>query len=382
MIEKAQKELNDHGIDGWLLYEFSGNNPLAAKVLGLGDKQHRTRRFFYWIPKVGEPVKVVHKIEKHNFIDLPGDEKVYASWHELDAILRELLKSVDSVAMEYSPNGAVPAVSVVDGGTIDMIRNCGVDVVSSGNFIQPFLCVLNDDEYSMHKEAMAVLEGAVTKVWEFLRAHPNATELEAQAIILDEFRVNDCETEGAPIVGFGENSANPHYEPGNISLTDGDIVLVDLWCKKKGGIFADITRMGVNSKEPTERQNEVFQAVKEAQQSCIEFIKRRYELKEIVKGFEADEVCRDVIAEKGFKDDFTHRTGHNIHKTNHGPGAHLDSVETFDERILMPGTLFSVEPGVYLKGELGVRLETDVFIHLDGKVEVTGGEQAELVKLK
>ncbi|MCH9613437.1 MAG: putative dipeptidase PepE [Chlamydiia bacterium] len=382
MIDKAQKELTEHAIDGWLIYDFGGSNPLAEKMLGFPEGQHRTRRFFYWIPRSGTPVKVVHKIEKHNFDHLEGEERVYFKWHELEETLHQLLKDASSVAMEYSPNGAVPAVSMVDGGTIDMVKHCGVDVVSSGSFMQPFLCQMNAEEYSSHKEAMAVLESAVKKSWELLKTNPNVTEREVQQLIIDEFAANDCETEGAPIVGFGENSANPHYESGDVTLKEGDMILLDMWCKKKGGVFADITRMGVNAVAPSEEQQAVFLAVREAQRTCIDFIRRRYEKKEIVKGFEADEICRDIVVEKGFGDHFIHRTGHNIYKTNHGPGAHLDSLETFDERTLMPDTLFSVEPGVYLPGKFGVRLETDVFIHQDGKVEVTGGEQDELVKIQ
>lgn len=375
-IMQAQEELKDHGIDGWLIYDFGTRNPLANDFLEIPRDAHVSRRFFYFIPRSGSPVKIVHQIEPHVLDHLPGDVHTYFKWNELEEVLGHVLKSASCVAMEYSPNNSVPSISMVDAGTIEMVKYCNVDVVSSSPFLGHFTSSWNEKMLESHREAVTALHESLAIAWE--SAKVGVSEYELQQVLMCEFEARGAVTEGLPICAINENSANPHYCPTKANtkhLAEGDFLLLDLWCKKRGGVFADICRVGVFAPHPTKRQEEVFNIVLEAQTAAIDFIKRRFEKGEIVKGFEVDEIARDVVTESGFGKHFIHRLGHNIHTNVHGPGAHLDSLETFDDRPLIPGTCVSIEPGIYLPGEFGVRLETDVFIHENGAVEVTAGIQ-------
>jgi Xaa-Pro aminopeptidase len=389
-IEAIQKELQFYTIDGWLLYDFHGKNPLALEVMKMPKEKLMTRRCFYWVPSKGVPVKIVHKIEAYNLDHLPGEKKLYGTWKEMHRHLEELLHGKKSVAMEYSPNQAIPTVSLVDGGLIELIRGFGPEVVSSAPFLQSFTCLWSDEQYRLHKEAAAVLEHAVTGAWQLIKTHLDQEkpidEYQVQQYILGQFEAEGCVTEGVPICAVNGNAADPHYYPTEKTYTPirrGDFILIDLWCKKnqEKAVFADITRMGVASSKPTERQQEIFTIVKEAQKAGTDLIIERYAAGKEIKGFEVDSKVRAVIEKAGYGEYFTHRTGHNIHMENHGPGANLDSLETEDNRPLIPRTCFSNEPGIYLPGELGVRLEYDIYIHEEGRVEVTLPPQEEIVTI-
>jgi len=390
-IEEIQKQLQFYNIDGWLLYDFHGKNPLALEVMKMPKEMLMTRRCFYWVPYEGVPKKLVHKIEAHNLDHLPGEKNLYASWKEMHHHLEELLHGQKKIAMEYSPNQAIPTVSLVDGGLIDLIRGFGPKVVSSAPFLQSFTCLWSDEQYKLHKEAAEVLENAVTDAWKLIKNHLDKGEFideyQVQQFILGEFEKNHCLTEGVPICAVNENAADPHYcptEQKNTVIHRGDFILIDLWCKKnkKDAVFADITRVGVASKQPTQRHQEIFSIVRKAQKAGTDLIVERYSKGKEVKGSEVDAKVRSVIEKEGYGDYFTHRTGHNIHTENHGPGANLDNRETEDNRPLIPQTCFSNEPGIYLPGEFGVRLEYDIFIHKGGKIEITLPPQEELVTLE
>lgn len=390
-IQEIQKQLQFYKIDGWLLYDLHGSNPLALSVMQIPPDVLMTRRCFYFIPAKGNPQKIVHKIESHNLDHLPGEKKSYFSWKELHHLLGETLHGVNRVAMEYSPNQAIPTVSVIDGGLIDLIRSYGAKVVSSAPFLQAFTCLWSDEQYHLHKEASAVLENAVSGAWDLIKNHlaqeRPINEYQVQQFILERFEKEGCVTEGEPICGVNGNAADPHYIPTkekNRPIKKGDLILIDLWCKKdlSHAVFADITRMGVAADKPTPKQQEVFSLVRKAQKAGTDLIIKRYSEGREIQGGEVDEVVRRVINEGGYGDYFTHRTGHNIHTVNHGPGANLDSIETDDHRPLIPRTCFSIEPGIYLPGEFGVRLEYDVYIHKDGKVEVTSPPQEGFVIAK
>ncbi len=389
-IKEIQKQLQFYKIDGWLLYDLHGSNPLALSVMQIPHEVLMTRRCFYYIPNKGIPQKIVHKIESHNLDHLPGEKKSYFSWKEMNRLLGETLKGVRTVAMEYSPNQAIPTVSVIDGGLIDLVRSFGPKVVSSALFLQAFTSLWTDDQYKLHMEAANVLENTVTGAWELIKTHLDQdkpiNEYQVQQYILKEFQKEGCVTEGKPICGVNGNGADPHYIPTkekNSPIKKGDFILIDLWCKKdlEDAVFADITRVGVAASKPTPKQQEIFSLVRKAQKAGTDLVIKRCSEGREIKGGEVDAKVRSVIEEGGYGDYFNHRTGHNIHTTNHGPGANLDAIETDDHRPLIPCTCFSIEPGIYLPGEFGVRLEYDVYIHKNGKVEVTLPPQEELVTL-
>ncbi len=384
MIDQIKKQLKEENISGWLLYDFRRSNPLMHSILDIPKDAHMTRRCFYWIPAQGSPVKLIHQIEPHVLAELPGDVRTYASWQDLHAELKELLHGSHKIAMEYSPQNQIPTLSIIDGGMLDLIRSFGAEVVSSGGLLQVMTSLWTLKQYQTHLEATHFLEKCVKKVWEYVRKglsiQKKITEYDVQQFLLVEFEKHGFATEGAPIVAVNKNSANPHYIPtkGKSTLIKrGDLILLDLWCKKEeeGAIFGDITRMAIANHAPTEKQKEVFDLVRKAQKEAFKLIEERLAKKEAVRGCEVDTLCRQIITEGGYGDFFVHRTGHHLHEELHGPGANLDSYETYDERVLLPSSGYTIEPGIYLPGEFGVRLEHDIFIHLDNRLELTGGAQ-------
>lgn len=383
-INYAQAWLEENGVAGWLLYDWAGNNGLALRFFGLPEGESYSRRVFYWIPVRGAPTKIVHAIEASFALkDLPGKKIAYSTYAALNQALKELLPSKGKVAMEYSPNNILPYVSKVDGGTVDQIRAIGPEVVSSARLIQQFCGVLDEKGIAEHKVAMRILHEAIGKSLEYLASHEKVTEWDLSQVIMRHFEANQCITVHPPIVAVGPNAANPHYYPqeGSSALIQtGDLLLIDLFCRKAhpGGIYADITNVFVVGAAPTKRQLEIFGIVHRAQAAGVALIERRCALGQEILGYEVDAVVRQVIVDAGYGEYFTHRTGHHIAAKLHDDGAHLDSVESHDNRPLLPGTCFSVEPGIYLPGEMGIRLEVDVLIHLNGKMEVTGGYQKEL----
>lgn len=389
-IQDVQKILQEHQIDGWLLYDFERTNPLACDFLEIPPKTMLTRRFWVWIPKKGEPVSLIHAVETHVLAHVPGKKLVYAAWKLFHAHLKELLHGKKTVAMEYSPRGNIPSASKVDGGAIDFIRELGVQVVSSASFLQYFNCVWTNEQYQLHKEAALLLDKTAANAWhligDHLKQNKPLTEYDVQQFILQEMRNGGCLMDSAPICAVNENSANPHYSPSknkSKQIQKGDFVLIDLWCKRDvpHAVYADITRVAVAAAKGTTRHQEVFQTVRNAQKAATDYIQNQVEKKLPVKGCDVDNVARKVIEDAGFGQYFTHRTGHNIHEDVHGPGANNDGFETQDERLLIPRTCCSIEPGIYLPGEFGVRLEHDVYIHDNHKIEITGGIEDKLVAL-
>lgn len=385
-IDRLQKLLSEKKIDGWLLYDFRRSNSIAIDFLKIAPDAHLTRRFFYWIPKSGNPVAVVHRIETHILAHLPGEKRVYSSAEELDEALRSILKGVGSVAMEYSHNCNIPTLAKVDAGMVERVQSLGPSVISSGDFLQELLCVWSKEQLELHREAGKVLDRVAEGAWNWigdkLKKNQPVTEYDVQQFILKEIERAGCVMEGEPICGVNEHSAQPHYAPsknGSKKIQKGDWILIDLWCKKKvpQSVYADITRVAVAG-EPSEKQQEVFQVVYDAQKAAMEWVAAR--VGKEMRGFEVDHVAREVIEKAGFGEYFTHRTGHNIHEEDHGPGANIDGFETHDDRLLIPGTCFSIEPGIYLPGEFGVRLEYDVYLH-PTKIEVNGGIQDLIVTL-
>ncbi len=389
-IKDVQKYLHEYHIDGWLLYDFHKRNEYACHFLEIPEETHLTRRLFYWIPKTGEPIKLVHSVEPHVLEHLPGKRMTYNTWQTFDSQLKSLIQDKEVIAMEYSARDRIPYISIVDAGLIELIREVGVKVVSSGSFLQYFTCVWTQKQLGSHLEAAEHLSQIADKTWQWithnLKTNSAITEYDVQQFIFKEITQRECVMDGLPICAVNEHAADPHYAPSAKNSTQikrGDLILIDLWCKKKQkeAVYADITRMAIADTKQADKHQEIFQIVRRAQKAATDFIAQAVKEGRTVKGCEADRICRQEIEKAGYGKFFIHRTGHNIHTEAHGPGANLDSFETLDERPLIAKTCFSIEPGIYLPGEFGIRLEYDVYIHETGKIEVTGGSQEELFLL-
>jgi Xaa-Pro aminopeptidase len=390
-LDKIQNILSSMGFDAWLLFDFRGMNDLALSILDVPKESHLTRRFFYLIPKEGEPVKIVMGIEAMNLDHLPGKRLVYSNHTSLLEHLKETLKPYKNVAMEYSPMNAIPYVSKVDAGTIELIKSLGVDVKSSADLISMFNAIWSEEQYEENKPVAAALTEIVHKAFAYIKENTEKditlNEYQVQQFIMDEFSKRNYFTDFPPIVGVNENAANPHYEPTkeiHKQIHKGDFVLIDLWAKlnKPSGVWADITWVGYMGTDIPEKYIKIFNIVAEARDNAFSLIKERYESGKEVRGYEGDDAARSVIEKAGYGKYFIHRTGHSITVDLHGSGAHLDNYETRDERLLLPSTSFSIEPGIYLTGDFGVRSEIDVYISPAGKVTATGTEiQKEIIPI-
>ncbi|CAM0117440.1 M24 family metallopeptidase [Rhabdochlamydiaceae symbiont of Dictyostelium giganteum] len=389
-IDSIQALLKQENIHGWLLYDFRHSNSIACDVLEISPSTHLTRRLFYWIPQKGVPVALVSFVETHVVAHLPGETRVYTSLESMREGLKKILPGRLKVAMEYSFEHHIPTISKVDAGIVEMIKGLGHEVVSSGAFLQQLTCTWDDEQLISHREAGEVLNQVADKCWNWvsdqLKQEKVFSEYDIQQFILKEIEERGCEMDGPPICGVNHNSANPHYTPNQntaLRVQKGDWILIDLWCKKKGprAVYADITRVAIADQRPSSKQQEVYHIVRESQRRATQFVEMKVHQKESLKGFEVDKICRDFITKSGYGDYFTHRTGHNIHTEDHGPGTNIDGFETLDDRLLIPRTCFSIEPGIYLPNEFGVRQEYDVFIHSNYTVEINGGIQDEIVTL-
>jgi len=368
-IQQAVRETT--GLDGWLFYDFRHSDPLAYRILQLDPTHHVTRRWYYWIPAQGTPVKVLHRIEPRVLDGLPGEALFYVSWAEQQEQLRCMLRHVTQVAMQYSPLNAVPYVSRVDAGTIELIRGFGIEIVSAADLIQRFEAVWDDRQLTSHQYAAARLRRIVDETFAYVRRRITArtppTEYDVQQFILARIRAHKLTTATPPIVAVNAHSADPHYSParrGSARIGRGDLVLIDLWAKRPTArsVYADITWTGFVGHAVPSRHQEVFAVVRAARDAALEFVRTRVSAGRFPCGWEVDEVCRAVIQKAGYADRFVHRTGHSIGEEVHGNGANIDSLETKDGRRLMPRTCFSLEPGIYLPGQFGIRSELDVYL--------------------
>ncbi len=389
-LKDIQTDLQEQGIAGWLLFDFRQSNPLAYTLLDIPLDKMLTRRFFYWIPQQGEPIKIIPLIEPHTLDHLPGAKWIYRGWQELERLLFSLAIENTKIAMEYSPYNALPVVSKVDAGTVDLMRKIGAEVVSSANLLQRYTSVWSEVQLQSHLAAAQVLESIVERTWAFieksLQTNQILNEYQVQQFMLQAMHEVDCYTSHPPTCAVNVHSADPHYHPevhNSFSIRPGDFILLDLWCKQRfpGSVYADITRVGVAASQPTHSQKEIFEIVKGARDQATFFVKEHYENRQPIQGWQVDQVCRDFIQQAGFGEFFIHRTGHNLGEEVHGPGANLDNLETHDYRHLLAGTGFTIEPGIYLPEQFGVRMEYDLYLDPKGYVQVTGGIQEELVCL-
>ena len=392
-LAEIQSALRDQHLDGWLFYDHHNRDPLGLRILGLPPDAHVTRRWYYFIPadSKAEPQKLVHRIESGRLDTLPGSKADYSSWQELESKLETLLTGATKIAMQYSPRNAIMYVSMVDAGTAEVVRSMGKEIISSANLVSQFEAVLTEAQIATHYEAQKKLDAILEAGWKEMGARVRAGSNDADEFSMVEFlhdaiRREGMVTEHGPNVSVGPNSADSHYEPSRASsrpIRKGDFVLIDIWSKlanRPEAVWYDITWTGVVDREPTEREQLVFSTVRDARDATIEVIQAAFTANEPLPGWEADDAAREVIKRAGFGEYFTHRTGHNIATELHGSGAHLDNLETHDERLILPHTCFSVEPGIYFPGEFGLRSEINM-ITRKGSAAVTGRMQSELVRI-
>ena len=363
-----QSALRDQHLDGWLFFDHHYRDPLAYRILGLGDNLHVTRRWFYFIPAQGEPKKLVQ---------------------ELESQVETLLAGQTKFAMQYSPRNAIMYISLVDAGTVELLRGMGKEIVSSADLVSQFEAVLTDAQLATHYVAQKHIDAILDAGWKEIgtRARNGGTDEHAMVTWLHEaIDRAGLITEYGPNVSAGPNSADSHYEPTAASsrpIRKGDFVLIDIWAKlanQPEAVWYDITWTGVVDREPTEREHLIFNTVRDARDASIKTVQAAFAANTPIAGWQADDASREVIRKAGFGEWFTHRTGHNIGTILHGNGANLDNLETHDERLILPNTCFSVEPGIYFPGEFGVRSEIDMIARA-GKAEVTGRVQTELVRI-
>ncbi|MEO8577693.1 MAG: Xaa-Pro peptidase family protein [Gemmatimonadales bacterium] len=371
-----QQAIGDEGVDGWLLFDFHGLNPVALGLLGFEGMA--TRRIFAWIPRSGNPVAITHAIEQGPWKNWPPEwgKSKYSGWRELESQLRGLVEG-KRVAMEYSPGDAVPYLDRVPAGVLEMVRDAGATVVSSANLVSRFYAVWTPEDLASHQRAAEIVgrvgNDAMKRAGDAARNGSPLTEHALQQWIRGEFEANGLNTDHGPIVAIGPNAANPHYEPpaeGSATINSGDILLIDLWAREEGGVFADQTWMG-SLGEPSPKNVKVWEAVRDARDAAISILRERIPARKAVSGGEVDDAARDVIKSRGFGEKFIHRTGHSIDARDlHGSGPHIDNLETREERELITGVGFSIEPGVYIDGDVGMRSEVNGYI-ADGDVIIT-----------
>lgn len=361
------------GIDGWLIFDFHGLNPIATGLLELPGMT--TRRIFVFIPKSGNPVALTHAIEQGPWRDWPREwgKIQYSSWRELESQLAMLVNG-KTVAMEYSPGDAVPYLDRVPGGVLEMVRAAGANVVSSADLVTRFYAVWSAENLASHGRAAEIVakvaHNAMQRAGDAAKSGSPISEYALQQWILSEFAASKLSTNHGPIVAIGPNAANPHYEPtaeNTAVINKGDILLIDLWAREQNGVFADQTWMG-SLGAPGEKELRIWEAVRDARDAAIALLRERIESGTPLSGGEVDDASRAVITSRGFGPQFLHRTGHSIDPRDlHGSGPHIDNLETREERLLVPGVGFSIEPGIYLASDVGMRSEVNGYI---GETEV------------
>jgi len=383
-LPAIQAALRERNIDAWLFYDHHHRDPIAYHILGLPQSLMVTRRWFYLIPAEGEPRKLVHKIEAGHLDSLPGKKQQYAGWQELFDEIKNMLANHRDIAMQYSPNNAVFTISLVDGGTLELIRGLGKNVVSSGDLVALFEATWTDKQIESHFAARDAVDKITAAAFQEIghRVRNGGTrEHEIQQWIVEAFRRENLAADDAPIVAVNQNSGNPHYEPRPASsapLREGDCVLLDIWAKKNtpDAVYYDITWMG-SLGAPSERMRQIFTIARDARDAGVKTVQDAITSKKHIAGWEVDRAVRGHIKNAGFGEFFIHRTGHSIGTQVHANGANMDDLEVHDERQILPNSCFSIEPGIYLP-EFGVRTEVNVLVR-PHTAEVTGRIQREIV---
>lgn len=384
-LSAIQTALRERNIDAWLFYDHHHRDPIAYRVLGLPEQLMVTRRWFYLVPAHGEPQKLVHKIEAGHLDSLPGPKRTYSAWQELFEALKQMLGPYHSVAMQYSPNNGIFTLSLVDGGTIELIRSTGKNVVSSGDLVAQFEATWSEEQITSHfaaRDAVDVITSAAFKEVGRRVRNGGTNEFEMQHWILEAFARENLVTGDPPVVAVNANSGNPHYGPDATNskpIREGDFLLLDIWGKKNApnAVYYDITWTGFIGQAPSDRMQEVFRTVRDARNAGIKFVQDSIAAGKPICGWQVDDPVRQSITKAGFGQYFVHRTGHSIGTEVHANGANMDNLEVHDERRILPNSCFSIEPGIYFP-EFGVRSEVNMLVR-SKHAEVTGRMQDELV---
>ena len=389
-IAAVQQSLKAESLDGWLLYDFHGSNPIAARIVGTANGgKMTTRRWFYLVPAVGEPRGLVHAIERKTLDALPGEKTVYAGRQQLDAGLTTLLNGVKRVAMEYSKDCAIPYVSRIDAGTLEMVRGHGVDVASSGDLVQRFEAVWDAHALTSHRDASAALYRVKDRAFDLIaqraRDGEAMTEFAIQQQMASWFDEEGLTSDAHPVVAAQENAGDPHYQPTarrSRQIQKDELVLLDLWAKKKddpNAVYADITWVGFTGRQVPPEMARAFEAIRRARDAAAALVQESARDERDLRGWKVDRAARTVLQQAGFGERILHRTGHNLGRDVHGNGAHMDDYETHDDRRLLPGTGFTIEPGLYFES-FGVRTEINVY-YGQREALISGPTQAEIVQL-
>jgi Xaa-Pro dipeptidase len=386
-ITGIQSDLRAARLDGWLFYDFRGRDPIAQHILKLPEGM-RTRRWFYFVPSKGTPKKLVHKIESESLGALPGETLYYAGQDELRKNVKKILGRARNVAMQYSPQNAIPYVAMVDAGTIELVRSCGVKVASSADLVQKYEACWTPEQLESHQSAGVAIDRIVREAFQqaakSVREKKPLTEFDLKNWILKEFDAAGIWTEEGPDIAVNAHASDPHYGPTAESasaIREGDLLLLDVWGKKKtpGSVYYDVTWMGYLGAKVPEKYAKVFGIVRDARDKAVDLIRKNISARKPLQGWQVDKAARSVIEKAGYGKYFFHRTGHSIGERVHGNGANMDGLETHDVRHLIPRTCNSIEPGIYLP-EFGIRSEVNMYID-EGEARVTGAIQKEILPL-
>jgi Xaa-Pro dipeptidase len=383
----VQEDLKAARLDGWLFYDFRGRDPIAHRILQLPPAL-RTRRWFYFVPTKGAPRKLVHKIEAESLAALPGETLYYASQHELQANLQDLVNGAQSIAMQYSPRNGIPYVSMVDAGTVELVRSVGPKIYTSADLVQKYEACWTAEQLESHLAAGEIVDRIIREAFQLAakgaRDGKPLTEYVLKQWILKEFDAADLMSEEGPDVAVGPNASDPHYGPTEgtaAPIREGQLLLLDVWAKKKTptSVYYDVTWTGFLGAKVPEEHAKVFSVVREARDKAIERIRSAIANGRPLQGWQVDQAARGVINDAGYGKYFFHRTGHSIGESVHGNGVNMDGLETKDTRHLIPRTCTSIEPGIYLR-EFGIRSEVNVYIG-ERESRVTGAIQQEILPL-
>jgi Xaa-Pro aminopeptidase len=386
-LSEMQSDLRAARLHGWLFYDFRGRDPIAQRILHLPAGM-RTRRWFYFVPAKGTPKKLVHKIETESLAAVPGDTLYYSAQEELRGNLKKLIGRATKVAMQYSPKNEIPYVSMVDAGTIELVRSTGAKIFSSADLVQKYEAVWSPEQLESHlfaaKHVDRIVAEAFRRAARGVKENRLETEYGLQQWIREEFAAAGLMTEEGPDIAVNAHASDPHYGPSPdrpTQIKEGDLLLLDVWAKRTtpGSVYYDITWVGYLGAKPPEKITKVFNTVRDARDKAVDLILTSVAKGKPLQGWQVDNAARRVIEKAGFGKYFFHRTGHNIGTSVHGNGANMDGIETHDVRHLIPGTCTSVEPGIYLP-EFGIRSEVNVYIG-EKEARVTGAIQKELLAL-
>jgi Xaa-Pro dipeptidase len=381
LIDKIQELLRKFNLDGWLFYNFQNRNYIAQMILNINPKEHFTRRWFYFIPKDGEPIKLLSRVEPNKLEHLEGKKLLYSTWKEMIEKLKEILKNSKTIAMEYSKNSSIPYISIIDAGTYEIFKSLSVEIVSSADLVQMFFTI-SENEIKTHYQAGEIIKSALFEVFNNLGKFKY--EFEVSDFIYNKLIENNLTTDGDfPIFAIGENSSNPHYMPTkdkSKKIERENPFLIDIWARlnQENSIYYDITWVGYYGNKVPDDYKKIFEIVKSARDLAAEYINSKLEKNLEIFGYEVDDVVRSYIAQKGYGNYFIHRTGHSIGKFVHYFNVNIDNFETHDNRRIINGCLFSIEPGIYIDGKFGIRLEIDVYIK-DNKAVITTIKQDDLI---